>query len=57
MNALVRSFLPTGQADKQDLLNCLKNKKEPVGMGVNLRISAKICVLLKFKKILGRLEG
>jgi len=34
-------------ADYQDLI---KKTKEIVGRGVNLRISAKICVLLKIKE-------
>jgi len=54
MNALVRSFLPTGQADKQDIiLSCFnkKKRKKIMGMGGNLRLSEKICVLLKISNL------
>jgi len=35
-------------ADCRDfILSCLKKRKGILGMGVNLRISEKICVLLK----------
>jgi len=45
-------------ADKQDLiLNCFNKSKETVGMGFNLNVSEKICVLLKFKKNFGGLGG